>query len=102
MYSFEFSEKSRKQLLTQSIASESDLRSSFTALQHCAPLGGPPFQPRHTPFIFSLTLSRLSKDNAHFLCAKQRSLLLCLLAPQCNITIQERFAWDPPMGSGGT
>lgn len=69
-----------------------DLRSSFTSLQHCAPLGGPLLSSLATPPIFfSVTPSKLSKENAHFLCTEQSSLLLGLVVPQYNITIQKRL-----------
>lgn len=48
------------------------------------------FQTHHTPFIFVVTPSKLSKENAHFLCAEQ----LCLIAPQ-HITIQKRKKKPP-------
>lgn len=94
-YLFEFSEKSRKCLLTPSLAlslwirSQEQLHCSTTS---CAPLGGPLLSGFATPpLFFSVTLSKLSKENAHFLCAKQRSLLLCLVVPQYNITTQKRL-----------
>lgn len=66
-----------------------------STLYNIVPLGGPLFSCLATPpSFFSITPSKLSKENAHFLFAEQCSLLLCLVVPKYNMP-----RCDPPIGS---
>lgn len=98
-YVLKYSEKMRNFYLPKvCCSSQTDLKSSFYALQYCAPLGGPLLSSLDTPPVFfSITPSKLSKENAHFLFAEQSSPLLCLVVPK-YITIQKRSKWVPPIG----